>query len=391
MAMTRRVMLLTGGAGILLAGAGLGSLLHSDLGKARAPWRAAGEGFDDARLNALSYAVLAPSPHNMQPWLARLDDGLGLTLFCDLERRLPNTDPLDRQIVLGLGAFLEVLRQAGAEAGYAVEIEPFPEGEPWPVMGGRPVASVRFRAGARVAKDPLFATVLDRRTSRVTFDQSALVTAQTLNGLDRVLRPQDGEFEWVNDKANIDALKELCREAWKIEMATPQTHHESTALTRIGEKEINANPDGISLDGPMMEALLLTGILTREEMNNTSSRAYKEAYNFYAGLIDSAMAFGWLSTEGNSRTDQLRAGAGWVRLQQAATAAGLSMQPLSQPLQEFPTMAAKFEEIHDFTGIRAPRSETDGRLQGLFRFGYATTPPPSPRWPLESRLVNADG
>ncbi len=387
---SRRTMLITGGAGVVVLGAALTATLHSDLSKARAPWSAAGTGFGDPRLDALSWAVLAPNPHNRQPWLARLEGADRLTIFCDLDRLLPDTDPPNRQITIGLGAFVELLRQAAAQQGYVLEMTPFPDGEPYPALDARPVAAIRFVEDASAAKDPLFAAIPARRTSRVPFDQTRPVSAETLNALDQVLRADDGEFEWVADAANVAALKKICRDAWAIEMETPVTRHESAVLMRFGDEEINAAPDGISLFGPVMEAMAATGLITQQSMDDPESLAYRETVKFYNGLIDSAMAFGWLSTAGNSRTDQLRAGAGWVRLQQAAALAGLSMQPLSQALQEFPEMSEIFEEIHDFTGIRAPASALAGRLQGLFRFGYAKAGPPAPRWPLETRLIAAD-
>lgn len=387
---TRRLILATGAAGVAILGAGAFRLLHSDLSKARQPWAEAGESFGDPRLDALSYAVLAPNPHNRQPWLVRLDGDDALTLFCDLDRRLPETDPPNRQIVIGLGAFLELLREAALESGYRLETTPFPEGEPQPVLDERPVATVKFIPDTDVLADPLFGHALDRRTARVPFEQKRPVSSETFNRLDAVLRPGEGEFEWVNDAANVDALKGICREGWLIEAGTTRTYYESTMLMRIGEHAINDNPDGIALSGPMMEAMRATGMLTRDNLEDQSSRAYQASLDFYNGLIDTAMAFGWLSTPGNSRTDQLNVGAGWMRLHLAATREGLAMHPLSQPLQEFPEMAEKFEEIHDFTGARPPQSRADGRLQGLFRFGYAKFPPPAPRWPLESRLI-ADG
>ncbi len=386
---TRRAILWTGAGAVVLLGAGLAPLLHSGLSKARAPWRAAGTGFGDIRLDALSYAVLAPNPHNMQPWLIRLDGDDALTLFCDETRLLRDTDPQDRQIVIGLGAFLELLRIATAEQGFALDVEPFPDGEPHPNLDGRPIASMRFVEKTGL-KDPLFAQILSRRTSRVAFDQSRPVSADTLNALDKVLRPGDGEFEWVNDAANVAALKTICRAGWRIELETDATRHESIMLTRIGDDEINADPDGISLFGPAMEAAHLIGMLTREKMDEKGSAAYQATLDFYNNNIDSSMAFGWLSTTANSRTDQLRAGAGWVRLHLAATALDLSMQPFSQALQEFPEMAEIYEEIHDFTGFEPPTAPVDGRLQGLFRFGYAKPGPAAPRWPLETRLIAAD-
>ena len=132
-----------------------------------------------------------------------------------------------------------------------------------------------------------------------------------------------------------------------------------------------------------MEVTRLAGIMSHEKMDDPTSIAFKGGIDFYNGLIDSAMAFGWLSTDGNSRSDQLNVGAGWLRLHLAATQVGLAMHPLSQVLQEFPEMSALFEEFHDFVDVRQP-----ARVQGLFRFGYAKFPAPAPRWPLETRLIN---
>ncbi|WP_425410488.1 Acg family FMN-binding oxidoreductase [Hyphococcus sp.] len=387
---TRRALLFTGTACVAVAGLGAARLLHSDLRPARRPWRDAAEGFSDPRLDALAYAVLAPSPHNRQPWKIRLSGEDEVMLFCDLDRLLPHTDPPNRQIVIGLGAFLELMRQAAAQNGYALELAPFPDGEPYPRLDERPVAHIRFIKKVAIEKDGLFGAALERRTSRIPFDQARPVPAEALTALGDALRPGDGAFGWTRGAEAVAAIKAVCKESWRIETANAATHRESTGLTRIGETEINAAPDGVSLSGPMIETMRLAGVLSRETMNDPASRAYAGTRKFYNGLIDSAMAMGWLSTAGNSRTEQLRAGAGWMRLHLAAARAGLAMQPLSQPLQEFPAMAEMFEEIHRLTGIEPPPGPRHGRVQGLFRFGYAPSPPPAPRWPLSSRIIVDD-
>ncbi|MEM8772363.1 MAG: twin-arginine translocation pathway signal protein [Pseudomonadota bacterium] len=381
---TRRV-LLTGAASIVIIGgiAG-GTALHSDLRIARAPWRLAGTEYDDPRLNALAYGVLAPSPHNRQPWLVDLKEENAAVLYCDLDRRLPETDPYDRQITIGLGAFLELLRMAGAEQGYRIAVTPFPDGEPSPRLNEKPVARIQFIRDETVAPDPLFAFVMDRRTNRNPFDQTQTVSEGAMQRLDAVLRADDGYFEWETAQDNVQSLKGLCRKSWEVETTTGRTHGESVRLTRIGEREINANPDGISLSGPLMEGMRLAGVLSRDKMADKNSTMFAESLAFYSGLIDSAMAFGWLSTDDNSRKSQLNAGAGWLRLHLAATATGLALQPLSQILQEFPEMTDLYNEFHEFVGLKAP-----ARVQGLFRFGYAKAPPPAPRWPLETRIIEA--
>lgn len=384
---SRRALLVTGGASILVLGAGYGGLVaKSDIGPAQAPWKQATEGFGDVRLNAAAYAILAPNPHNRQPWQIRLDGEDNLTLFCDLNRRLPETDPPDRQTTIGLGAFLELLRQAAAEQGYRADITPFPEGEPDDRLDERPIAHVQFARDEAVERDPLFGLILQRRTARQKFDPARPVPPDTL---ERIIKsglapPGFADFgvSEASDAHTVSWLKDICRRAWEIELRKPETCHESSLLTRIGAKQIKANPDGISLKGPMMEALHMAGILTQEKMDAVGSTAWKATKDFYDGLIDSTPTFLWFATPDNSRTRQLASGAAWVRLQLAAAKAGVGFQPLSQVLQEYNEMAGPYAEIHEHFGIEAP-----ARIQGLFRLGYATSEGPAPRWPLESRLI----
>ena len=384
--LSRRAILYTGGAGIVLLGVGAmaAKALHSDLSVARQPWAQAGDDFGDMRINALSYAVLAPNPHNRQPWLVRLEGSDRLTLYCDRDRLLPETDPPNRQIVIGLGAFLELLRQAAAQEGYRLNIVPFPDGEPQPILDDRPVAAVRFIPDKDVKADPLFGAALTRRTVRSKFDQAKPVEGEILDALGSVLGEDQGAFSWANDAQGVETLKQLCRAGWQIESTTARTHHESTALMRIGEAEINDNPDGISLSGPVMEGMRIAGVLTRDNLNDMSSTAFREGQKFYSDAIDTAMAFGWLVTENNRRVDQLQSGAGWIRIHLAAEQQGLAMHPLSQVLQEFPEMAGEYRKMHDYAG-----ADGDQCVQGLFRFGYAKNPPPAPRWTISSRLVAA--
>ena len=70
--MIRRNFLKTIGGGGILAACGAGVFASSRTPKtALAPWGLAGA-YDDPRLNALSFAILAPNPHNRQPWTIEL-------------------------------------------------------------------------------------------------------------------------------------------------------------------------------------------------------------------------------------------------------------------------------------------------------------------------------
>jgi hypothetical protein len=380
---TRRSLLKTGAAAVVILGAGAAawSLTRAPT-RAREPWSKAGTSFGDIRLDCLAYAILAPNPHNMQPWRVRLDGEDALSLFCDLTRLLPETDPPNRQIMIGFGCFLELLRQAAAERGYALEETPFPEGEPQPLLDARPIARVRFRQQADVAADPLFKATLTRRTNRTPFENRAL-HAGALADIETASVP--GVVARASaEKSAVEALRTLARDAWTIEWTLDRTRRESINVTRVGKAAIEANPWGLSLAGPLMEAAGLAGVLSPESMDAPGKSGYEQSLAFYIKAIDTAQAFVSTSTATNTRLDQLAAGRAWVRMQQRASLLGVACQPLSQALQEFPEMAPAYDRAHELLA-----HQEGATVQMLARLGYASAPPPAPREPLKAKLIAA--
>ncbi|WP_333586600.1 Acg family FMN-binding oxidoreductase [Phenylobacterium sp.] len=373
----RYVLILIGGGTVLAAGAAGGFVaLNGPSRSARAPWREAGQP-TEFRRRALSYALLAPNPHNRQPWRVRLDGDDALTLYCDLDRRLPVTDPYDRQITIGCGAFLELLSIAAAEEGRVAEITPFPEGEDLTTLDARPVARVRFAPGA--APDPLFAQILQRRSNKEPYeprDVSPALLRQLAQAGERpgVVSVTDGGPE------TVARLRDLTWRAHLREVTTPAAMQESVDLMRIGAREVAANPDGIELEGPMFALGRLAGVVTHETLGDPEATAFKQGLDLYRSLALSARAFGWLLTEDGSRAAQLEAGRAYVRLNLKAAQLGLAIHPWSQALQEYPEMRDLYAEAHAEIG-------DSRRIQMLFRIGYGRPVIPTPRRGLEAHLV----
>lgn len=383
MSATRRAILTTGTAAVVLFGAGAaGWILTRAPRTARAPWAAAGSSFGDIRIDCLSYAILAPNPHNMQPWRIRLDTEDRVTVFCDAARLLPQTDPLNRQIVIGFGCFLELMRQAAANRGFRLDVETFPEGAGEPTLDDRPVAAIRFAPDENAAPDPLFAAAVFRRTNRAPFEARPVERAV----FDRLLAAGvDGVVTGgVRDGQRRDELRALAKDAWEIEWALDRTRRESITVTRIGAAAIDAKPWGLALSGPLIEAASIAGALTTAAMDVPGTEAYRQSLEFYNKAIDTAQAFVWISTATNTRADQLNAGRAFVRMQQAATLDGVAVHPLSQALQEFPDMAPAYDRAHELMAHRQGAT-----VQMLARLGYAPTPAPAPREALEAKLVPA--
>jgi hypothetical protein len=377
-AMKRRYVLsLLGGGAILAAGATAGVIAQRSPRTALLPWVDAGAAYADPRKRALSWAILAPNPHNRQPWMVDLSVPDQATLFVDTARMLPHTDPFNRQITIGLGCFIELAAMAAAHDGIAMTADLFPDGSDAAALDGRPVAVLRF--GGAATPDPLFAFAPDRRSLKEPYDPARPVARSTL---DTVLAAA-ARTRTAGDVSakSIAELRVLTHEALRIEIETPRTYRESVDLFRVGAAAVDAAPDGIDFTGPLFELLGAAGLMDRSALLDPTSTAYAEGLAAVYANTDTAMGHLWTVTPGNTRADQIAAGRDWLRLNLAATAQGLGMQPLSQALQEYPEMAEIYGDIH--TRLAAG----GGTVQMLARVGYAPAVAPSPRWPLDAKLI----
>ena len=383
MTISRRTVLYSlGGASVALVGSGGLFAATRTPKKALQAWNdieTSAPG--DVRLDAFRHAILAPNPHNRQPWQIRLVGADRALITCDLKRRLPQTDPFDRQILIGFGCFLEIARMAAAERGVRMDIEAFPSGTPADRLDSRPIAELRFVDDPGVAKDSLFRLIPARRSNKRPFDLAHRVDKQAMADLVGIDVPKT-TVRVSNEDKLVMSLRALTWDAWLIELKTARTWQETVDLMRIGKAEIEANPDGVSIGGPMLEALALTGQISREQMAAPGSTAYMTAIDRYLPTMASGMAYGWVITEGNTRFEQLETGRAWVRMNLEATGHGLGFHPVSQALQEFKEMELQFTKLHALLDAKPGQ-----RIQMLARLGYGHLVPNTPRWPLQSKLV----
>ena len=301
-------------------------------------------------------------------------------LTCDLQRLLPDTDPFSRQITIGLGCFLELFTQAASHNGYRAQITLFPQGEPGGQLNEKPIARLRLIEDSQLTPDPLFAYALDRRTNRNPYDIAQSITENKLASITSVTDSSVITGGIVQGK-QLQGLRELTREALRDEILNPKAYQESVELMRIGRAEIETNPDGISLGGAFLETLSLVGVLNRKELADPKSSAFQVGLDMVDDQALTSMGFVWINTQGNGRSDQVSAGRNYLRVALRVTSLGLSMQPMSQALQEYPAMQPHYQKIHSML-----TDHSGERVQMLARLGYTEIIAPSPRWPLATRI-----
>ncbi len=390
----RQFIRLVGGGTVAAATLSLSGCISSDLPvQALEAWNGPANSETEPRRRALAYAITAPNPHNLQPWLVDLREANVITLRTDPQRVLPETDPLGRQIMVGHGAFLELLVIALAEQGLRADVQLWPQGElpaqlkDWRAAMQLPVARITIAPSG--TKDALFAQILNRHTVKVNFEAAKPVSDASLQSILAAGGTSRMQCGGTVQEQRLVPLRKLCLDSAFVELRTPRTNLESIRLVRVGPDEILQNRDGISINSPMVRMLSALGQFDRSLPTAAGSTAEKKFIERFDGTSKTAMGFVWITGK-NSRFDQVEAGRMYVRLQLQATAQGIAMHPLSQALQEFAEMKPHYEQVHQLVlNQSAPRSPQDATVQMLCRIGYTTTPAPAtPRRALEKFIVN---
>jgi hypothetical protein len=379
----RQFIRLVGGGAVLAAGGVLAGCSAAMPAAALQPWTDASRETDVRRF-MLAHALLAPNPHNQQPWIADLREPGRIHLVCDGERLLPETDPHGRQILIGCGAFVELAVIAAAQRGLAVTIEWFPGGAPpaEALPKGTRVATLVLGEAGSARPDALFAQITRRHTRKTAYAVGKPLPGDLTRGWTATATAFGLRSGLVTDEASMAPIRKITREAYEIEAVTPRTWLESARLMRIGPDAIATHRDGISLNSPMVRTLYTVGLFDPMEVPQRGSSSLQRVMDRWVPF-ETCSGYLWLASSGNDRPAQVASGRAYARAHLQATAAGADMHPLSQALQEFAEMRSLREAVHRAVGLD-PATTT---LQMLARVGFATEPTgPSPRRELGTLL-----
>lgn len=352
--------------------------------------------FDDIRIQVAAHGLLAPNAHNTQPWVVKLDnDNPGVfELFVDSERLLPETDPPARQITISQGTFLETAKIASNHLVYDFDSELFPNGEYGIVdfkseMLEKPVARVslsenlakvsptRLLTGTGQANlpnvNPMYYEIFQRVTNRTAYSSEPL-NDEEMAVLQLLNNNPNLTLAFFNNTKSLEIIRQLTIDAVEVEATTQQTMKETERLFRDSEKEKKKYRDGITMMSGGLSGFKLMMI---QFLSNLFPVSWEKMGDIWLKSetrnIKSAPTYAMIISSDNSRTTQVETGMLYARFQLKASTLGISMQPLSQVLQEFPEMAELYNTVHD------EFSENGQNIQMLVRMGRADDVLHSPR------------
>lgn len=341
---------------------------------------------DDIRLHLLRYAMLAPNPHNIQPWLIKLIGQDKIELYVDKERLLPETDPIYRQIHIGQGTFLEGLSIAASQFGYKANIAYFPRGEYSNVeLMNLPVASVQLIADTKIQPDPLFAAMLKRQSNKRNYDNS-LLSQDEIKLLEQEVTDENIKLDVFQSKQDKKSFSELLTRAMEIEVKDIQREMETINLFRFNQKEMDKYRDGFGIgqngSAGIKKWAIEQFIISRQDAISNPASFSDAAVKLTSDGVKSSHGFAVLSSKENSRVEQLRVGRAYIRLNLKTQALGIAQHPMSQILQEYPDMHSLQQQFK-----RQYKYSEDETVQMIFRLGRAAAVEFSPRRKIKDIVV----
>jgi nitroreductase len=309
---------------------------------------------------AVHLACRAPSIHNSQPWLF-VGTGAG-TLQLHLDRdRLVHTDTSGRQALISCGAVLDHLRVAMAAAGWAANVEYYPNPN-----NHLHLASIDFDAMPFVTEGHRRRAnaILARRTDRLPF-----------------AAPTDwADFESLLRRAVDDDLALLDVLSDDAHPQLAEASHLTEAL-RLYDSSYHAELDWWTgpfetADGIPDSALVSAAESDRVDIGRTFpvTRHHERRLQ----LAEDRSKVLVLSALGDSRRDILTCGEALSMVLLEATMAGMATCPLTHLIE----VDASRDVVAGLTGHALP--------QVLIRVGMVPAldeiPPPTPRRPLNDVL-----
>jgi hypothetical protein len=388
MMQTRRTLFVGVASSAALAVGGLGyrawdrGVWSGGQGEAYSAWSDWPGNAGDGIKRPLRAAILASNPHDTQPWLFEIGQNT-ITVFADRARNLGTFDPFRREMHLGLGAAIENLVLAAGAFGFAAKV----------VSTEGTLALSPDNTPARVADialtpmpavgDALFYAIAHRRTNRGPYRADQSVAVETVRRLADLVTNEAVQVVFVTDKQARAELGALIVEATKRIIDDPQMSADSARWFRTGRSDIARHRDGVTVDTAGLSPVMTAVSKLLPDLDAQSADRYW--LSMTREQVATAPLMGMLLVR--DRLDMrsgLQAGRGWQRLNLAATAEGLAVQPLNQPV-ECIDRNAMLGRLDNFGPAIAKFGEALGwEPTFTFRLGVAEyAARPSPRRALE--------
>ena len=307
----------------------------------------------------LNYAILAPSSHNTQPWLFKIDSGV-IYFYADRSRILPIADPDGRELIISCGAALFNLRIALHHFGYAGKIKTFPDSTDPDLL-----ATIELGDPIQEATDEklLFQAIQKRHTNRHDY-QDWDVPETLLKSLQKDAISEGAILQVVKSDIARANIAELVAQGDHLQMADANFRNELATWVRPStSKSHDGLPiytHGIDEHWEFATPLFALVLRTLDMGQSVAERSRK--------LLQSSPAIVVLSTKFDKPADWLAAGQALQRVLLRSQVIKLFASFLNQPVQ-VPELRSQLSKLLGDKGYP----------QVVLRLGFGLEAKPTPR------------
>ena len=368
---TRRGLLKGLGLGamtVVVAGIGVGTfrvyangVLDSGDGEPYEPWQRWRE--DPGTLGMVGAAILAANPHNSQSWLFATTP-TSVDVFADVARRTGALDPFGREQMIGLGCAVENLVLAAEARGYRADVALMPE--PADATHAARVTLVSAAATVSTSYDAIGLRHSNRgpyTTQSVSPESLATLSAQA-DGLAGV------SVRWLTSATEMATMSTLLVDAAGAVVGDEQQSRDAFAWFRNDRAEIEANRDGLTLDGQGLAPLMLS----LAKLAPASSRNAGDVFWLDQTLTvhtRTAAAYGVITTADASASElRLLGGRLLQRIHLAATHERIALQHMNQVTERIDRELALDSSATFAPRLQALLGSSEGDVLSTFRVGY---------------------
>ncbi|WP_416666622.1 Acg family FMN-binding oxidoreductase [Egbenema bharatensis] len=313
----------------------------------------------------LQYAVLAPSSHNTQPWLFKLQNEQ-VQLYADRSRALPIVDPQDRALIISCGAALFNLCLAIRQFGYTDIVKLFPDASQADLLAQVQLGEPYH---ATATEQALFRAIPHRHTHRPQFLNQAL-SPDFLITLQSAAIAEHTWLEFIS-QANREAVADLIAEGDRRQMKNPQFRRELSDWIHP-----NRSPHRDGMPGyahGFSDWLSYAGPFVIQHFDLSHPQAKKDRQ-----LAQQAPALAVLGTAADRPEDWIAAGQALSHVLLLARSQGVMAAFMNQPI-----------EVAELRPQLSQQLKQSGYPQLLMRLGFGADIKPTPRRSIEEVLLSS--
>lgn len=275
---------------------------------------------DEVFLRIVRSAIKSPSGHNAQPWLYfKTEDGL--CIKPDFKRKLPVTDPLNREMIISLGCAAETAMIAARFYGYLPKLQT-------DVSNNNSSIKIALSKSDTIEQPELFSYITTRQTTRNLFNKNA-ISGHDLEALKASVTGAGITILFYAGQHEIEEFAPFITNANIIQLNNPEFKKELIQWMRFSEKEAIKKGDGlytacsgIPSMGRFLGSFVLQNIVNAKSENK---RLLKQLENSAAVVL--------FCSAGDNASDWINTGIAFQRFALTATKLGIYYSFLNSPCQ----------------------------------------------------------